>query len=99
MAALLAPEKQAFSLRVAQASLPVIRSGLGAGLGRSARILAGSPKGFFRMEDEAAVEVFRTALRLDDRQKNAILNLPDQHLLLRRPDIPYPFLVRVPQLY
>lgn len=56
-------------------------------------------KGIFRLEDEAAVQVFKTSLGLGDPQKNAIMNLPGRSMVLRRPDIPFAFLVKVPQLY
>ena len=52
----------------------------------------------FRLEDQAAVDVFRTSLRLTEAQKSAVMNLPDRHALVRRPDVPFPFLVRIPNL-
>ena len=53
----------------------------------------------FRLEDPASLDSFRTGMGLTPEQQNLILNLPDRHLVMRRPDIPFPFLVKVPELF
>ncbi len=74
-----------FADQVPQAEHETVRSNIGT------RIV-------FRLEDQAAVDVFRTSLRLTEAQKSAVMNLPDRHALVRRPDVPFPFLVRIPDL-
>jgi hypothetical protein len=56
-------------------------------------------KGLFRLEDPASLEGFRVGMDLSLEQRSAVLNLPDRVMLLRRPDIPHPFLVKVPVLF
>ena len=53
----------------------------------------------FRLEDQTGVEMFKVSLGLNEKQRHSIMNLPDRHMILRRPDIPFPFLVRVPSLF
>ena len=52
-----------------------------------------------RLEDPSSLETFRLGMGLKEEHRNFILNLPDRMALLRRPDIPFPFLIRVPDLF
>ena len=56
-------------------------------------------KCLFRLEDDVALETFNTALGLNETQRRTIMNLPDRLAVLKRPDIPFPFLIRIPILY
>ena len=51
-----------------------------------------------RLENSASVTHFKLALGLNDDQCGFIMNMPPRVALVRRPDIPFPFLVRVPNL-
>ena len=75
----------AFADQTPQVEHPVVQANLGTHI-------------VFRLETEASVEVFRRALALTEEQRWQILNLPDRHVVVRRPDIPRPFLVRLPNL-
>jgi hypothetical protein len=75
-----------FADQVPQAQHEVVRSNIGT-------------KGLFRLGDEAAVNAFKALMQLNERQRAAILTMPDRFLLLSRPDIPFPFVTRVPDVY
>jgi hypothetical protein len=55
-------------------------------------------KGLLRLEDPASLEGFRVGMDLAEEQRNFILNMPNRCMLLRRPDIGFPFLVQIPKL-
>lgn len=56
-------------------------------------------KCLFRLEDDVALETFHTALGLNEAPRRSIMNLPDRLAVLKRPDIPFPFLIRIPILF
>ena len=74
-----------FADQAPQLENPVIRSNIGT-------------KGLLRLEDPASLEGLRVGMNLKEEHRNFILNMPDRCMLLRRPDIPYPFLVKIPNL-
>lgn len=53
----------------------------------------------FSLSDENAVDSLKTQLDLNLQQRNALMNLPRGVMLVKRSDIPDPFLVRVPRLF
>jgi hypothetical protein len=65
---------------------PVVRGSLGT-------------KILLRLEDAASVEMFRTALALQQEHKSAIMTLSDQQAIVRLPHIAHPFLAKIPNLY
>jgi hypothetical protein len=75
-----------FADQVPQREHTTVRSNLGTKL-------------LFRLEDPAALESFKAGMGLRQQQQNLILNLPDRHLVMRRPDIPFPFQVKVQRLF
>jgi hypothetical protein len=74
-----------FADQAPQVEDPTVRSVLGTKL-------------ILRLEDAACLQVFRKALDLNDDQCNFILNMPDRHMVVRRHDIRYPFLAKIPEL-
>ena len=52
----------------------------------------------FRLGGSAA-DSFKTELGLSEQHRTEIMNLPDHVAVLKRPDIPFPFLARVPNFY
>jgi DNA helicase HerA-like ATPase len=74
-----------FATQTPQVIDPIVRSNIGT-------------KILFRLEDFESVAPFRAAFNLNQEQVNFVLNMPNRTMLVRRPDIPYPFLVRVPDL-
>jgi DNA helicase HerA-like ATPase len=75
-----------FADQVPQREHTTVRSNLGTKL-------------LFRLEDPAALESFKAGMGLNQQQQNLILNLPDRHLVMRRPDTPFPFQVKVQRLF
>ncbi len=75
-----------FADQVPQLEAPAIRSNIGTKL-------------LLRLEDPASLEGFRVGMSLGEQQRNFILNMPDRMMLVRRPDVNHPFLVRVPNLF
>ena len=52
----------------------------------------------FRLADFGAVQLYSRALGLSPEQQHGLLNLPPRVALVHHPDIPKPFLVRLPDL-
>ncbi len=75
-----------FADQVPQAEHDIVRANIGT-------------KCIFRLGDDSSVDVFRNTMKLDERQRNAILNLPKRSVVVSLPGVPYPFLARVPDVY
>ena len=75
-----------FADQAPQLQQPEVRSNIGTKL-------------LLRLEDPACLEGFRIGMGLKDEHRNFILNMPDRIGVLRRPDVPFPFVVRVPNLF
>jgi len=52
----------------------------------------------FRVDLDKDAYCFKTQLRLSEEQCQDILNLPDRIMIVRKPGVPFPFKVRVPNL-
>ena len=76
----------AFADQVPHFQHPIVKSNIGT-------------RCLFRLEDPAALDGLRLSLVLGQEQGNVIMNLPDRHMVVRRPDIPFPFLARIPDLF